>query len=465
MEKKKRRIKVPHTYVILLICVFVVAVATWFVPTGQYDRVVIDDREVVDVDSYHETEPTPIGLFAFFRAIPEGMENSAQIIFFILIVAGMFNVVMATGSIQKGIGRLALVSEGKEKIVIPLVMFAFSLGGSTFGMAEELVAFVPIGIMLARAVGYDAIVGAGMVILGGACGFDAGIMNPFTVGVAQGLAYLPTFSGMGLRIVILIVMLTISALYLFRYAKKVKADPRLSLVADLEEAEKDKKIDMNSIEKMNKRDIAIVLSVVIILLVLVYGVFKYGFYLNEIAALFIILGIVSGLLGGFGPSRVASEFVEGAKGILFGAIVVGLANAIVVVMEDGQIIDTVVHGLGSMISALPKSVAAVGMMIVQVILNFFMPSGSGQAAATMPIMTPLADVIGITRQTAVLAFQLGDGFTNTILPTSAALMGNLSIAKIPYEKWAKFAFPLILIWVLMGAAFMVIATIINYGPF
>ena len=206
MEKKKRRIKVPHTYVILLICVFVVAVATWFVPTGQYDRVVIDDREVVDVDSYHETEPTPIGLFAFFRAIPEGMENSAQIIFFILIVAGMFNVVMATGSIQKGIGRLALVSEGKEKIVIPLVMFAFSLGGSTFGMAEELVAFVPIGIMLARAVGYDAIVGAGMVILGGACGFDAGIMNPFTVGVAQGLADLPTFSGMGLRIVILIVI-------------------------------------------------------------------------------------------------------------------------------------------------------------------------------------------------------------------------------------------------------------------
>lgn len=465
METKKKLFKLPHTYVILAICILIVAAGTYLIPAGQYDRVDIDGRQVVDVASYTVLESNPTGFFDLFKAIPQGMQNSGQIIFFIFIVAGCFNIVMATGSIEKGIGRLALVSKGKERILIPFVMFAFSLGGATFGMAEELVAFVPIGIALSRAIGYDAMVGTAIIVLGGACGFDAGFLNPFTVGVAQSIAEVPMFSGIGFRLIVLVVMLILSSLYVLHYAKKVKADPKLSLVADLEEAEQHKRIDLDKLEKLSIRDSAIILSVVIALGVLVYGVFKYGWYLTEIAALFIVLGLAAGFLAGFGPSRVASEFVEGAKGIVFGALVVGIANSILVVMQNGMIIDSVVHGLASLVSLLPKSLASVGMMLVQVVINFFIPSGSGQAAATMPIMTPLADVIGITRQTAVLAYQFGDGFSNTIIPTSAALMGNLSIAKISFEKWIKFVGPLILIWIAMGAVFMVVATAINYGPF
>lgn len=290
-------------------------------------------------------------------------------------------------------------------------------------------------------------------------------MNPFTVGVAQGIAELPLFSGIGMRIVIWFIMIIVTSIYVLRYAGKVKSDPKLSLVADLEIEEKHKQIDLSKSEKMSGRDIAIVLTVVIMMCVLVYGVFKYGWYLTEICALFIIMAVVAGFVGGFGPSRIATEFVAGAKDIVFGALVVGVARAILVVMEQGLIIDSVVHALASVITALPKSIAAIGMYVVQVIINFFIPSGSGQAAATMPIMTPLADVIGLTRQTAVLAYQFGDGFTNSIIPTSAALMANLSVAKVPYEKWVKFITPLMGIWIVIGAVFMVIATIMNYGPF
>lgn len=199
--------------------------------------------------------------------------------------------------------------------------------------------------------------------------------------------------------------------------------------------------------------------------ILIYGVFKYGWYLTEIFALFIIMGLGAGILAGFGPSKIATEFVNGAKSIVFGALVVGIARTILVVMTDGMIIDSFLHALSGLIAYLPKSVAAVGMLLVQAVTNFFIPSGSGQAAATMPLMTPLADVLGLTRQTAVLAFQFGDGFTNNIIPTSSVLMGSLSVAKIPYERWLKYVAPLMGIWIVTCAVFMVIATVINYGPF
>lgn len=464
-EKKKKKFKVPHTYVILVAAILLVAVLTYIIPAGEYDRVDVDGRSVVDVSSYHAVEANPTGFFDFFKAIPEGMNDACSIIFLIFILGGCFNIIMATGAIEKGIGRLAIASRGKEKLLIPVVLFTFSLAGGTFGMSEEGIAFVPVGVALARAIGYDAIVGMSIVALGLACGFSSGFMNPFTVGVAQGIAEVPMFSGMGLRLCVWVVMLIITTIYIMRYAKKVKQDPRLSIVAELEETEKDQKIDLENLEKMTGRDIAIILTVVACLAVMVFGISKYGWYFTEICAIFIIMAIISGIIGKFGPSRMASEFVAGAKGIVFGALVVGIARGILVVMQNGLIIDSVVHGLASLISLLPKSVAAIGMMLVQVVINFFIPSGSGQAAATMPIMTPLADVIGLTRQTTVMAYQFGDGFTNSIIPTSAVLMGNLSVAKIPYEKWLKFIGPLMLIWIAMGAVFMIIATAINYGPF
>lgn len=469
MEKtaKKKLIKVPHTYVILFSVIIIMSILTYVIPAGQFDRVQDPNtgRTVVDGNSFHYVDPNPIKPFEVIQAVPRGMEAAAQIIFFIFVVGGSFQIITATGTIEAGIGIMAKKLNGKEKLMIPIFMVIFGLGGATFGMAEETIVFVPIGIALARALGFDAITGTAMITLGAACGFNSGFMNPFTVGVAQGIAELPLFSGIGLRIVIFIVLLVITAIYLIRYAEKVKKDPSASVVAELEKEESGKRIDLSNVPEMNIRHKIILLTIVAGFAVIITGVFKYGWYIVEIGSTFLAMGIISGLIGGLGPSKIASEFVVGAKSIAFGALVVGVARGILIVMTDGLIIDTIVYGLANAIKALPKSLSVIGMYIVQVVINFFIPSGSGQASATMPIMVPLSDLLGITRQTAVMAFQFGDGFTNSIIPTSAALMGYLSMGNVPYEKWFKFIWPLMLIWIGTGMVFLIIANAISYGPF
>lgn len=467
MEAIKKKITVPHTYVILFSIIVIMALCSYILPAGEYERIKDPQtgRTIVAAESFKYVEQHPVAPFDVLRAVHKGMVTAGDIIFFIFIVGGSFNVVLATGSINAGIGRIARIASGREVILVPLVLFVFSLGGATFGMSEEAIVFIPIGIALARAVGYDAITGCAIVALGAACGFNSGMMNPFTVGVAQGIAELPLFSGIGLRIVLLFVLLTVTTLYILRYAKRVKADPSYSIVSDLEREESNKVIDVNNLPDMTLRDKLVLLCVIASIALLAYSVYAFGWYIREISALFLALAIVCGFIGGFGPSRIAREFVAGAKDLAFGALVCGFARAILVVMQDGVIIDTIVYGLASVISTLPESVSAVGMYLVQVVINFFIPSGSGQATTTMPIMVPLSDVIGLTRQTAVLAFQMGDGFTNSIIPTSATLMGNLSVAKIGYDKWLKFITPLMIIWIVIGVFFMIYASHTSYGPF
>jgi len=399
------------------------------------------------------------------KAFPKGLAAAQSIVFFIFIVGGSFNIVNQTGAIEAGISKVALSLKGKEKLMIPIIVFVFSLGGSTIGMAEEAIVFVPIGVALARALGYDAVTGMAMVSLGAAAGFTSGFMNPFTVGVAQGIAELPLFSGIGLRIIIWICTLILVIGYIYRYANKVKADVKNSYVYELEMQEKDMAIDLSNVRKMTKRDTAVLLIFVVGMAILIFGVFKYGWYITEIAAIFLAIGIFSGIAAAMPIDDIAKHFILGAKDMTMGALVVGLARGILVVMEGSLIIDTIIYGLASAISALPKAISAIGMLLVQSFLNLIIPSGSGLAATTMPIMAPLSDVIGVTRQTAVLGYQFGDGITNSIVPTSGVLLANLSIAKIKYEEWVKFVAPLMILWTVMGCIFMIIAVMINYGPF
>lgn len=463
----KKKSRVPHTYVILFTVIIIMAILTYIIPAGEYDRMQDPStgRTVVDPDSFHGVEQNPATPFDLVQAVPKGMNAAAGIIFFIFIIGGAFQIIAATGAIEAGISRVAVKLEGKDILMIPIFTVVFSIFGGTIGMAEETIVFVPIGIALARALGYDALVGTAMVTLGAASGFTSGFMNPFTVGVAQGISELPLFSGIGFRFVILGVMLILVNIYLLRYAKKVKNDPEKSIVRELEIEESDHKIDLSNLPELTSRHIGILLLFAAGLGVIIYGVFELGWYITEIATVFLAMGIVGGFVGNLGPSKVAQEFVVGARGIVFGALVVGIARGILVVMTDGFIIDSIIHGLATGINALPTAIAVLGMYIVQVVINFFIPSGSGQAAATMPIMAPLADVLNINRQVAVTAFQFGDGITNSIIPTSAALMGVLSVAKIPYEKWFKFVYPVMLIWLSMGAVFLLIAHFIDYGPF
>ena len=461
--KKERKLAFPHTFVILFFVIIAMALLSYVIPAGAYERVFneVANRNVVDPNSFAYVEQSPVSFFTFLQAIPNGMVEVADIMVFIFVVGGAFNIITQTGAMENGIRKLAYKLQGREKLIIPIMMFVFSLGGATFGMSEETIIFIPIGIALARALGYDAIVGMAMITFGAAVGFSAGFMNPFTVGVAQKIAELPMFSGMWLRIIVWAVMLVAVPLCILRYANKVKADPTYSYVYDLEQAEKGKAVEVSDV-KLSTRDILVLLVIVGGLATIVYGVVKAGWYVMEIASVFLGMGILGGILGGTSPNQMARDFIGGAKDIAMGALIVGIARGILVVMSEGQILDTIVYSLANLISGLPKVIAAEAMFVVQCIINFFIPSGSGQASTTMPIMTPLSDIIGVSRQTAVLAFHFGDGFTNAIIPTHGTLCASLGVAGIPFNKWFKFAVPVVAVELLICACFVAFAAMTGY---
>lgn len=465
-EKREKKFTFPHTFVILFSIIVLMSVCTYLIPAGSYERVFSEtaNRSVVDPESFAYVEQTPVSFFSFLHAIPNGMVEVADIMVFIFVVGGSFNIITQTGAMENGIKKLAYRLQGREKLIIPLMMFVFSLGGATFGMSEETIIFIPIGISLARALGYDAIVGMGMVTFGAAIGFSSGFMNPFNVGVAQKVAELPLYSGMGLRIAVWLVMVAVVPLCILRYANKVRQDPASSYVRDLELAQQDRKITIEDVT-LQRRDILVLLVLAGGLGTIVFGVIQYGWGVLDIASVFLCMGILGGIVGGTSPNQMAKDFIGGAKDIAMGALIVGIARGILVVMTDGQILDTIVHALATAISHLPKTVAAEGMLAVQCVINFFIPSGSGQASTTMPIMTPLADIIGLTRQTAVLAFQFGDGFTNAIIPTHGTLCASLGVAGIPFNKWFKFALPVVAAELVICVGFIAFAAITNYGPF
>jgi len=458
---KKRWI--PHTYAIIFTIMVLAAIASYIVPAGEFERVEVDNRTVVVEGSYSQIEQVPVGPFELFKAIPLGMSAASQIIFYIFLVGGAFGIIQATGTIEAGIGRSVHKLENKEKLLIPIIMILFSILGATIGMSEESIIFVPIGIAVARALGFDAITGTAMISLGAASGFIGGMLNPFTVGVAQSIAEVQIFSGIGFRFVVYLFVLTLAIWYVMRYADKVKKDPTKSIVYDIELKVKADNIGENVKEfaKFNWRHGLVLLFLATGLGVNVYGVFKWDWYLTELTASFIIIGLLSGLVGKLGINGTFEAFVDGMKVIAFGALIVGFARAILIIMEQGYIIDTLIFALSNVISSLPPSLNAVGMFFTQSIMNVFIPSGSGQAATTMPIMTPLADLLGMERQIAVLAFQYGDGITNSIIPTSASLMAYLAVAGIPYERWVKFVWKLILGWVLIALVAIVIAVMIG----
>lgn len=466
MEKKKKvGFRIPHTYVLLIGVMLVMALLTWIVPAGQFEMVQQGDRTVAVPGSWHPVDQNSQGFFAIINSIPRGLVESAAISFFIFLIGGAFTVVNETGTVEALIYKVSNKLSGRENLVIPAFLLVFGIAGATLGFSEETIVFIPVGISLALALGFDAVVGMSMVAIGAAIGFSAGFLNPFSVGIAQGIAELPTFSGMRLRIIMFFVLWVITSLFIMRYANKVKNDPTKSLVYNEYRHERQSADTEVDLPEMTRRHVLVALIFLVGMIVMAYGVIEYGWYVQEIGAVFMTIGIVAGFAYGYGPSKIADLFVAGAKDMVFAALIVGVARSIVIVMEDGLIIDTIVNALANTVDGLPGSMAAIAMYIIQIIINFIIPSGSGQAAATMPIMVPLADAVGITRQTAVMAYQLGGGFMDSIMITSGVLMAQLSIARIPYNKWVRFLGPLMGIWLVVGGIFLVIAYYTNYGPF
>lgn len=464
-ELKEKKFKVPHVYVILLFVVAICAVLTYIVPAGQYEMMEsASGRSVVNPDSFQFIENTPVGLMDFLKSVPDGMVETASIIFFIFMVGGAFSVVEATGAIEAGIGRITLKMRGKERAIIPIIVIVFSLGGAVFGMAEETLPFIPIMVTLAIALGFDSLTGIGMVLAGAGAGFAGAFMNPFTVGVAQGIAELPLFSGMGFRIVGYVIMVTLVTVFLYRYAGRIKKNPELSSMYEVDIA-RDDVLDLSSLKELTQSRKLVLITVAATIGLLIFGVINYGWYIQEIAALFMGMAIVVALVGKLGFNGFAENLLEGFSNLAGGALVVGFARAILVVLTKGHILDTILYSSSSVLLQLPSAVSAVGMYVFQCLLNFIVPSGSGQAAVSIPILAPLSDLVGVTRQTAVLAYQFGDGISNIFTPTSGYFMAGLALAKIPWQKWAKWILPLILLQYLTGGILVFIAHSISYGPF
>lgn len=459
----------PHTYAIILGIAAIAAVLTYLVPAGQFEtetKVVNGvERNLVVDGSYQPVDQNPINAFELFQAIPKGLEAGASIVFYIFLVAGAFAVIRETGAIEGLVSRLIKIFGKRDQLLIPVLMTTFSILGFTVGMAEEAIVFVPIVVAIMWSFGYDRVTGAAIVILGAAAGFSGGMFNPFTVGIAQGIAEVQLFSGWQFRMVPYLFFLAAAILFVMRYSRKVRANPEVSVVADLEKNRLAEGEDGGA-DELDLRDFTARHGIVLGLLAFaiglnMWGIFTHGWFLTEMTAVFIMLGLVTGLIGGLGLNGTFDAFIDGMKGIVFGAIIVGFARAILVILEDGLIIHTILDWLSGLLSSLPGPIIAVSMFFTQTVLNLFIPSGSGQAATTMPIMAPLSDLVGIDRQVAVLAFQYGDGLSNSIIPTSAALLASLAIANIPYEKWVKFLWPLTCIWIVIAAISVVVAEMIG----
>lgn len=473
--------KMPHVFVLITAVIAVCSLATYFYPSGSYERktVVIEgtSRSVVVPGTYKsmekhitakglileqgapESKAAPTSFHGFLMAVPRGLEKSGGIIFFIFLIGGTFGILQRSGVITATIHWLLDTFSGNDKLLIIVIMAVLAVGGSTMGMGEEFIPLVPIFLIVADRMGYDRIVGLSMVILAAQIGFAAATTNPFTIGVAQGIAEVELYSGITFRVIFLIVSFVITLAYILRYGKKIKADPSKSLVAD-EPVELDTGA---GVDKLTGRHVGTIVMCVLLFCVVIYGSRELHWWMAEMSGAFVLMGILAAIICKMKLEEATEAFVKGMGEMVVAALVVGFARGIEVVLTNAMVLDSLIHSAAGVLKDVPQFIAVQGMFVFQTTLNFLIPSGSGQAAVTMPLMAPLADVLGITRQTAVFAFQCGDGFSNILIPTSGILMSMLALAKIPYSRWLRFIFPLFLILCLNAAVFLTIAVVTQFS--
>lgn len=445
--KEKKKFEMPHAFVIIFSIIVLCALMTWVMPAGQFERVLDPElgRELVVSGSYTTVEQTPVGVWGLAMAIYEGMVEAADIIFFVMFASAYVFMLMKTGTLNAMIGAILRILGNRDHLLIPIFMIIFGIAGTTFGMYEEAYGLIPAFIVIAMTLGYDRIVGGGMVFLGVATGFAAATINPFTIGIASSVAGIPLITKelMIFRIISFVLFMSLSIWYMMRYAKRIKADPTKShcygdeqskLTVDVMTRDEVYNLPFNARQKIT------LIGFAALILVIAYSVAVEGFYLQELAALFFIWMIGTAVVNKLSPSEVADVFIDSTKASLYGLLLIGLSRSIEVIMSQGNIIDTAVLYLSNMIQGLNAALSAVGMLIVQNLVNLFIPSGSGQAIVMMPIIAPLGDLVGVSREISVIAYQFGDGFSNMFWPTAVAV--ECGIIGIGMDKWYKFITPL-----------------------
>ena len=440
------KIKVPNTYVIIFALLVLCAAATWLVPGGQYVKA--DDGSL----QYESVEAVPQS-WQVFSSIYHGFEKQAGIIVFILVVGGAFWLLNATGTVSAGIGQFIARVGKRDKWVLVALTLLFSLGGAVFGMSEETIPFVGMVVPLMLSMGYDAFMGMLIVYVASNVGFSSAFLNPFTVGIAQGMADLPLFSGMGYRLICWGVLTALLVVFVLVYAARTRKKADVTVEA------------APAPEVLSGRQKAILAVLGVTVVMLVVGVTQWKWYLPEITGLFLSMGIVCGIIAGFSANRIAEELLAGAKDILSAALVVGFASGIIVILQDGKVVDSILHSMQEGLDGTGPMASLSAMYGIQAVINFLIPSASAKAAITIPIMAPFADMVGVSRQAMVLAFQFGDGFTNMLTPTSGVLMAALAMARIPYEKWLNWVWKGTLALLLIGLLLLLLTVLFPVPEF
>lgn len=465
LQAKKKGFTMPHTFVILLVIILFAAALTWIIPSGEYARVEdpVSGKKVVDASTFNYVENVHVNIQDIPMLIIKAFSANADLIMLILLSGGAIHMLTASGALQALIATIVRKFSNRVEVFIPLLMLVFALICTTQGV-NTFIGFAPITVMLAMSLGLDSIVGVGIILLGGAIGFSTGTLNVSTTLIAQKIAELPNYSGIGYRWVCFVVYYIVTCLWLVRYAKKIQKNPELSPMYDLDQNSEFKNASLDEFGTLDTRKILSILALVVALVAIVYGCINLDWDFAEQSAVFLVLAVAVGLIAGFDANKICAEFMNGTKKMLTAAFIIMFARAIGSVLSAGKITDTIVHSMAVVLTGLPAALLGVGMLVANTLINVVLTSGSGQAAAVMPIMIPLSDLLGVTRQTCILSFNFGDGFCNYILPTSTALMGILGAANVPYDRWMRFMWKMFAIWLGIGAVLVVIAQLIQYGP-
>lgn len=462
-NKKKWYERIPHPVVMLFAIIVLAAVLSHILPAGAYEREVVDGRERVIPGTYETIESTPVGLIKMFTAMPLGYKTAAEIIFIVLASGVMFGVLEKSGMIENTVGTMVRRLGLKRKYFIVVMMtFIFGMAGVMIGY-ENNIAIVPIAAVISLALGGDLMLAAGISVGAITVGFGLSPINPYTVGTGHKIAEMPLFSGAVLRGVLCLVGLSILAYYNVRYFKKIIADPSKSMSQGLNTEGFSLSKPLGEY-KLSKNNWLILAIFIIGILIMLYGVFVHHWYLNEVSAIFTMIAIVAAIASGMNGTEFSQTAFKSISVVAPGAFMVGYATSIKVVMEMGNISDTIAFSLASALNNLPLYGSAVAMSLSQCVINLFIPSGSGQALATLPIMIPLGELLGLTRQCTILAFQIGDGVTNLFNPTLGGLIAMLSLCRVPFDRWLRFIFPIVGIILLVAWMFLLFSVYIKWGP-
>lgn len=447
--------------ILLFIIMAVVGLLTYLIPAGQYESVVKNGQKVIDPNSFHFIQAIPTSFLGLFSAIPLGLQNAAPLIFMIFLIGGAIKIFETSGAIGGAVAAFARrYGEEKSSWVLVLITTFFMSLGAFPGMLEAAIPFAPLVVGIALSMKYDVIVGMSTAVMGIAMGFAAGPTNPWNTGIAQQMAGLPLFSGIGFRLGLLFVLaITVNA-WILVYAKKVKANPQKSIVYGIVDNSQFNIVNLQDMP-FGRREQLVLLTFIATIVTVVYGTLKLSWGMTEMSAVYIIGAIVGGIIAGYNAQKITSVMIEGAKSIFIGALAIGLARGISVIMQNTKIIDTIVHYSAMPLQGASPFISACLMFIMQALLTFFIPSGSGLAMTTMPIMIPLADLLHLNKQIAILAFQFGDGFGHLAFPTVAVVIGFLAYIKIPFGKWLRYIWPFIIITFITAFSALAIAIAID----